>query len=113
MAGAILTFLGLALVLGWNKAPLALAVAVTALGTCVIGVGGYLVRDKTANALGTTSLATLLSAYLVATRVPLMVDAGSGSDALMLWTLMASGTLLFFGLSLLIGAGFSLLLTKG
>ncbi len=112
-AGAIITFLGLAMVLGWRGGNLYQAIPVTALGAVLIGLGGYVQKPNTPRSFLLTGAACLVTAFLLATQASQMINGGTNPDALQLWCLMAAGTMLFFGLAAMIAAAFSYLMTKG
>ena len=113
LAGAALMWLGLLGILGWPALPLFAGIFVTSLGACAVWLAGNVQRDNLPRAFATSGASFLLAAGLTAFKAGEMIDAGSGADALQLWILMAAGVLLFFGLSLWIGAAFALLISKG
>jgi len=108
--GAILTWLGFAFLLNWRGQSLIAGIVVMSVGLTCIGLAGNLQRPRIAAAYGLSAAATLLAALLIGTQVPNMV--APATDTIMLWVAMGSGTLVFFGLSMVIAAAMAKAMAK-
>ncbi len=79
-------------------------------GLTFIGLAGNLQKPRIAAAYGLSAVATLLAAFLIGTQVPEMV--APVTDNIMIWVAVGSGTLVFFGLSMVIAAAMAKAMAK-
>lgn len=108
IAGAVGLFLGLASTLGWGAGvPAGVALWAGAIGALVLS--GVVHRPHNPRAFLVPSLGCLIASVATAVEMPRFLRV---TDAIQLWVIMGSGVYLFFGLALLIAAGFSALIAK-